>query len=133
MGGRIPRGLPQAGVDSESIPCVAGVDSDAVPCAASRSASAPRSVTLCDFVRCYAVRRDAVHRGPTPHPGTLSRAIVLAGDVPHGADRDLRQRGGEDTGVQGVRALVCSVLALLNSRGTVPQSTSRWQVLSSTV
>ena len=73
---------------------LASVDSDAVPCAASRRAGAPRAVTLCDAVRCYAVRRDIVQLGPTPHPDTLSRAIVLAGDVPHGADRDLRQRGG---------------------------------------
>ena len=122
MGGRTPRGLPQAGVDSKSIPCVVGVDSDAVPCAASRRVDAPRAVTVCDAVRCYAVRRDIVQLGPTPHPDTLSRAIVLAGDVPHHADQGLQQQGEGRMrgvrGVQGVRALVCSVLVLLNSRGT---------------
>ena len=122
MRGRTPRGFPQAGVDSESIPCVAGVDSDAVPCAAGHRACAPRAVTLCDAVHRYAVCRDAVHRGPNPHPDTLSRAIVLAGDVPHHADQGLQQQGEGRMrgvrGVQGVRALVCSVLVLLNSRGT---------------
>ena len=63
--GCTPRGLRHVGVDSELILCVAGIDSDAVPCAASRRVDAPRAVTVCDAVRCYAVRRDAVHQGPT--------------------------------------------------------------------